>query len=437
MKTNHNSERGQAMLLIVIAILGLIAITALAVDGGMYFADRRRAQSAADAAVLSASLARLRGEDYEAAALGRAQQNGYENDQVKSSVEVYVPPESGPYAGNKEYIQVIVRSHFQTYFGPVIGVHELTNTVQAVARAKPPEWGELLKGYAIVSLAPYSDCKYKRAFWAHGESTLELYGGGVFINSDNPTCAFMQEGSAGLVFGDDNPFNIVGGASIQKVQLIKRLVWEPVPTPTGKGVLPERQPSIAFLPSTGSSPIPYPPPFVLPKPRCGIKMAEVDKIDGTTMSPGNWEDDFPPKGVKHLKPGIYCINGDLRVDQDAELTGHGVVLYVEHGSVHFNSGANVSLEAPNGGPFKGLLLFLPIDNHSVVVLTGSAESIFRGTIMAPGSKIRIVGNESRYGFHSQIIGYTIELDGNSNIIVRYINEQNYDALINPEIQFGQ
>ena len=45
--------------------------------------------------------------------------------------------------------------------------------------------------------------------------------------------------------------------------------------------------------------------------------------------------------------------------------------------------------------------------------------------------------ESRYGFHSQIIGYTIELDGNSNIIVRYINEQNYDALINPEIQFGQ
>ena len=57
--------------------------------------------------------------------------------------------------------------------------------------------------------------------------------------------------------------------------------------------------------------------------------------------------------------------------------------------------------------------------------------------LAPASKIRILGNESRYGYHSQIIGYTIELDGNSNITIRYLDEQNYDALVSPEIQFGQ
>jgi hypothetical protein len=295
-----------------------------------------------------------------------------------------------------------------------------------------------MQGYAIVSLAPYSDCSAERSFWAHGESTLVIYGGGVFINSNHPTCAFMQEGSAGLVFADTNQFNIVGGASIQKVQLIKRLVWQvAVPTPSKGEEVPTRQPALAFLPSVGSSPMPYPPPFVMPKPRCGSKMAEVDPLDPTIMSPGNWDEDFPPKGVTKLKPGIYCINGDVRVNNNTELTGQGVLLVVEHGSVHFNSTSNISLEASNKGPFKGLLLFLPLDNQSLVVLTGSDESVFRGTILAPGSKIRILGNGSRYGYHSQIIGYTIELDGNSNITIRYLDDQNYDALVDPEIQFGQ
>jgi hypothetical protein len=438
MKKNFPSERGQAMILIVLAIVGLIGITALAVDGGMFYADRRRAQNAADSAVLAASLARLRGDNYVAAALARAQQNGYENDGVKSSIEVNVPPISGPNEGNSEYIQVLITSHYDTFFGSVVGANELTNNVEAVARAKPPEFGPIMNGYALASLAPASDCNHEKSFWAHGEATLRLYGGGVFINSNNPTCAFLQEGSASLVFVDNESFNfnIVGGASIQKVQLIKRIVSQPAST-TSKEITPGRQATISFLPGTGSSPISYPPPFVMPKPRCGSKIAEIDLLDPTVMGPGNWGEDFPPEGVTKLKPGIYCINGNVRIDKGKELTGHGVLLVVEHGSVHFSSYANVSLEAPNSGPFKGLLIFLPMDNNSLVVLTSSDESVFRGTILAPASKIRILGNESRYGYHSQIIGYTIELDGNSDISINYVAEQNYNTLTNPEIQFGQ
>ena len=39
-------ERGQALILIVFAILGLFGVTALAIDGGNVYADRRRAQNA-------------------------------------------------------------------------------------------------------------------------------------------------------------------------------------------------------------------------------------------------------------------------------------------------------------------------------------------------------------------------------------------------------
>ena len=231
MKRNFRSERGQAMILIVFAILGLIGITALAVDGGTTYADRRQAQNAADSAVLAASLARIRGGNYETAALSRAQEYGYDNDGVRSVVQIHTPPVSGPYEGNSEYLQIVLTSHHKTYFGSVIGIREMINTVEAIARAKPPEWRQIMNGYAVISLAPTSDCNRFVSFWAHGESTLELYGGGVFINSRHPTCAFIQQGSAGLVFGDPEPFSIVGGASIQKLQFIKRLVGQPVTTP--------------------------------------------------------------------------------------------------------------------------------------------------------------------------------------------------------------
>jgi hypothetical protein len=430
MKTKIPSERGQAMILIALVIVGLIAITGLVVDGGMAFANRRQAQNAADAAVLAASLAKVRGDNYQSAALLQAGQNGFDNDGEQSTVQVLNPPVTGPYKGNAQYIQVILTSRQRTYFGSVIGIKDITNTVEAVARAKPAEWNEIMDGFAVISLAPTSNCGKDIAFWAHGEATLELQGGGLWINSNHPTCAFLQQGNGSVAIDDDSPFIIVGGASIQKTQLIKRQV-------DGVGYMVRAEGgSFPMQPTVGAIPIPYPPPFVLPKPACGTRMAEVQD-DGITMSPGNWEEDFPPEGVTMLDSGIYCINGDVRVNGGKTLMGTGVLLVVEHGSVHFNGSATIDLSAPGGGPFQGLLMYLPIKNDSIVVLNGNSASKFRGTILAPASLIRITGNDSSYGFHSQIIGYYIELTGDSNLLVKYLDSQNYDAVISPSVEITQ
>ena len=45
--------------------------------------------------------------------------------------------------------------------------------------------------------------------------------------------------------------------------------------------------------------------------------------------------------------------------------------------------------------------------------------------------------ESQIGFHSQIIGYTVEADGNSNVVIVYNDEQNYDAMTMPELQLSE
>ena len=50
-------ERGQVLVLVVFGIVALVGITALVIDGGNAFLDRRKAQNAADSAALASALA--------------------------------------------------------------------------------------------------------------------------------------------------------------------------------------------------------------------------------------------------------------------------------------------------------------------------------------------------------------------------------------------
>ena len=136
---------------------------------------------------------------------------------------------------------MVITSRVKTYFANVLGWRQLTNKVAATARTKPPEVREILNGQAVISLAPTSDCNNKKAFWVHGEATLDITGGGVFINSANNQCAFIQQGSGSIRIRDKNQINVVGAAMIQKPQLL---------TP---GV------------TVGVASTSYPPPFFMPR----------------------------------------------------------------------------------------------------------------------------------------------------------------------------
>src|SRR6186997_1064240 len=89
-----SQERGQALILIAFAAIGLFAFTALAIDGSRVFSDRRHAQNAADTAALAAALTKVRGGDYVLAAEKRAETNGYVTD-ADSSVDVHLCSDVG------------------------------------------------------------------------------------------------------------------------------------------------------------------------------------------------------------------------------------------------------------------------------------------------------------------------------------------------------
>jgi len=405
------SERGQALVLIALAIIGLIGITALVVDGGNAFLDRRAAQNAADSAAMASGLARIRGENYVQRAFDSAAQNGYDNNGVTNSVQVFSPPVEGNHVGDIEYIQIILTSNVKTYFAGVIGRNTIVNRVSAVARTKTPEVKELMDGYAVVSLAPESDCDNKKSFWVHGEATLDVDGGGVFVNSNNKECALIVQGSGSIRIRTDDPISVVGGALIQKPRLL---------TP--------------YPPHTGTTPYPFPPPFFLPKVGCGGE-AQIDEYTGTTMTAGKWYDDFPPEGVVNLGRGVYCIN-DFILDDNTTLYGTGVTFVVK-GEVHWNPHATLDLSAPKSGDNAGLLLYLPIDNHRRVVINAGDESAISGTILAPGASILLGGPNTQEGLHSQVIGYRIEVNGQSNIVIKYRDEQNFDSFDMPELELSE
>src|SRR5512141_1463281 len=135
---SSKKSRGQILIIILIALVGIAGIAGLAIDGGNTLLDRRSAQGAADSAAMAGAIVRVNqaGADWVGAIMSSAAENGYPNDGIKSTVEVYSPPKSGPYANNVEYVQVIITSHVKMYFARVIGRAESINIVETIIRTK-------------------------------------------------------------------------------------------------------------------------------------------------------------------------------------------------------------------------------------------------------------------------------------------------------------
>lgn len=397
----RKNERGQALILVVLAIVGMMALTAAAVDGGMAYSERRQAQNAADSAALGAALSKIRGGSWQADGFARATSNGFDNNGTTNTVEVNNPPaagcngQAGPYAGNAEYVQVVIRASTQTYFGPVIGITEVNNCVEAIARAKPATVQPMAYGNAIVALKPNGTSTH----WMHGGPSVTTIGGGIFVNSSS-NCGFTSNGTPDLTTPN---ITIVGSQSC--------------PPLAGPGVS-YNAPQIVY------------PPNNLPNPVCSGSAVKT----GNALSPGTWNGSFPPSGVTHLNPGMYCVNGNFRLNGNDTLTGSEVIIVMQSGDVRWNGNGNLHLSAPTSGPFKGLLLYFPMSNNSEVLINGTNDQLLTGTILAPASPIVMLGTAGTDAYHSQIIGYTVEFGGTFDGIVRYNDEENYDATVPPQIE---
>lgn len=398
----RSMERGQALILIALAAIGLFGIAGLAIDGSIKFSDRRHAQNAADTAAMAGSLAKVNGDsNWKISALDRALSNGYNNDLVGNTVNVYACNESGSdcgaYAGNPSFVRVVIVSNVNTYFARVVGIRQTKNTVESIAMSQTEYVGELYGGSSIVGLAP-DQCK---TIWFSGTAVTDVTGGGVFSNS-NLDCGVTVQGSTNLSM--DGSIDMVANSYTKNGN-----------PPLG---------GVAGGFHGGSTAYDYPPPAeMLPNPTCSGTATKT----GSTMTPGSYSGTFPPNGVTMLNAGTYCVNGTFKLNNHDTLTGTGVTIYLQSGDIDWNGGAQVTLSAPTSGSLAGLLIYSPMSNTSTMRFNGNASTHLTGTIFMPAAPLVYNGTGSVSPSHVQIIGYTIELTGTNNTNVLYQDADNWDA----------
>lgn len=405
--TLHN-ERGQALVLIVLAAIGLFGFAALAIDGSVIFSDKRHAQNAADTSALDAALARTRGGDWVNEGLARADSNGYDDNGTSNDVTVQLCSDVAANctglptgADPAEYIQVKIRSDVNLYFARVIGRPKATNYVQAVARAVPSDYDEMFSGNAVVGLNPHDCASIK----VGGSTGTVITGGGIFAMSDCEDNAFDGHGNGGSLTVPS--ICAVGGIDPGNLNF-----------PNGTPPMNE-----------GCTP---PPDIVEPDPEC----SQDATWSGNVMQPGRYSGQFPPNHVDTLMPGIYCIDGNFKMSS-ASLTGHDVVLRFDDGGIDWNGGDELHLFAPTEGPYQGLLIYLPsTSNCDTLTINGNSASEIAGSILAPCSLIKVNGTGDS-GINGQIIGDIVEIAGNSGASIHYDDELNWNTLTQPEIEFNQ
>jgi len=397
-------ERGQAIIVIVFAIIGLLGLTALAIDGGNAFADRRRAQSAADNAALAAALSLVQSEDYQAAGLSMAATNGYANDGAYSIVAVSNNPMGAGCNGVtptitlidaddrlEYYLLVVIRSNVDTYFGPVIGVDQVHNCVQSIVRAKPGIYTALALGSAVAAV----DCTGEDTVAVSSASAVTLIDGGLFSNSSDPQAAYVQK----LSNLSSPNISAVGGVSV----------------PTGNTI-----PT-----STGLEQFPCPlPEYMIPEYTCDYEY-----------------EDFPPAstdenvtvsgGMTTLSPGVYCISGTF---PKTDMTGDGVTFVMLNEGITWNGNTSIHLTSPTSGTTKGLLMYFPYGNTNTIRLNGTAGLDIIGSVFAPDATIILQGDFGSSAIQSQWVGKTVDMTGSLVATFQYNESRSYEFPAPPEIE---
>ncbi len=117
-------------------LITLIGFVALSTDVGLLWTERRQMQTATDAAAIAAATALRSSTSVTAAADNVASLNGFTNGTNSTTITVSNPPATGPFAGNSNYVEVLISQPEPTYFLRVLGYSTVTVSTMAVSGAE-------------------------------------------------------------------------------------------------------------------------------------------------------------------------------------------------------------------------------------------------------------------------------------------------------------
>jgi len=376
-------RRGQIVLLSALTLPAAAAFLGLALDTGLVLETRRRVQSAADSAVMSATHELQRGKPDLAvdAAFLDAARNGFDDEAPQTSVTVNHPPAGGPRAGNTDFVEVIISENLPTYFLRFINRSQVEVRGRAVAGLTP--FGET----CVMTL----DREASAAMRLNGTPTL-LANCGVMVNSNDPEALQVLGAPATL---DATFVGVTGGFSGSGT-----ISPDPV-----TGVPPMVDPLAHLEPL---DPAAFPPGFK----------------SGNTYHPGVYNNRItvagPPFITTTFEPGIYILRDGMRIN-NGTIVGDGVTFYHtgEGGAIDIAGNANVTLTAPPSGPMQGILFFSDPNAPNMDNRIGRGNSTFQfeGTLYFPTMHLDWAGTPLGDGSNGMIIANTLDVSGTADVLM--------------------
>ncbi len=404
-----NREKGQIIIILALGLVGLLALTALALDGSRVYNERRTDQSTADSASLAGAGAAAQSMKdsapssfYCGSALGALASTNAANAAVESALAddinlvindfstgngVQVTCGKNLFATYLD-VRVKVTTEMQTTFATVIGQDTLTTVVESTARVYPKQ--PAAYGNAIVSLS--NSCGNIGGIDFGGNGNININKGGIFSNS----CIYG---------GGSSNVSIVGGDALYYTAYTGSCpgAISPCPMQTAEKL----------------------PDLNIKEPIC-TGAAYGTRPAGDTISPGNYNGIKVNSGdTLRFSPGLYCLKGDFDVNANATIWAENVTLRFNSGTTKFNGSAELHLTAPNcenslcgvGPAVRGILMYIPPENEATITLNGSALNDYVGTIYGPTTNFKINGTSYSDTFNTQIIGNKVNFSGNANMFM--------------------
>lgn len=409
-------ERGQVLVIFAIALVGLLGLVSLAIDGSMIYSDRRFDQNAADSAALAgasaASMALSNGTTYAwnnfdcgdidpvktasvAKAVERAAANKFtiteQNlDSANHGVQIQCVNTS---TDKMLLVRVKITSTVSTGFAHLFFGGAIKNTVEGVARVIPRK--PMAFGNAIVAMDP--NCNYDGINFS-GNTSVNAYEGGIFSNS----CMTKNGGSGGIYVPDAgvNYHTTFSGST------------GPF---TPNNAKPDHSDAVVTLPA-------------LPTPNCNALPDYRGTSPSANLTPGRYDG---MTGNRFLAPGLYCFYGDISLSGSHNVFhGDNVTIYFDSGGFKITGNGDIQLSAspsktPAGNALQDIVILMKPGNTSELKIDGNANSYFSGLILAPNQSIDLGGCESTEAYHAQVVGRNIKFHGNPAVNVTFYNSERF------------
>jgi hypothetical protein len=392
-------ERGQALILIAIALGGLLLGIGLALDTGQLFVARRAAQTAADAGAWAGAAVLYAGgsaAQARTAAATDAALNGY-TDGGFITLTTASPPTTGTYSGDPGYIEVTITEQVLTRFLLGASAGRTAITVRAVAGLARSGSGQ-----AVIVTRPSG----KTTLTLSGSASFTISGGGTNTNTTDGDAISIATGQLTATFHRVTG-NVKAGDAAK---------MSPAPT---TGVAAAADPFLSVPgPSTTGVPI----------------YAGQTITNGTvTLNPGIYSGliSVGNLGIARLNAGTYIFRAGLTTTGSGSLVlagAGGVLLYNANASYPAAGGAcgsfslagtgTMTLAASKTGSYAGMLLFQHRTCAGGVAMTVRTGTSLSGTLYVPAATLTIT-TANNVTIASQIVAYELVIAGTSTLTMTF------------------